>query len=148
MIYMNKPYFAKYLPVEGEIKEGDKVFHKGEILTAKSYDSWFTKWDFVEKSIPPVEYDKDCKKVKLFLCSRDIQVGDKIRNDRRGIIDAEITSFDSNGVTLTLKGGNLKYPFDTATNDECYKVIGEISNPDISKEQEFSEEEIKELDLI
>lgn len=62
-----KPYFAKYLPVEGEIKMGDKFRWiindsvQGEVHTCTT------------EGERPEKY----KKVKLFLCSRDIQVGDK-----------------------------------------------------------------------
>lgn len=84
---------------------------------------------------------------KLFLCSRDIQVGDKVNNDRRNIIGAEITSFDSNKTTLMLKGGNLKYKFDTAANAECFKVIGEIS-PDATWVTEWMEFDEEDIDII
>ena len=47
-----------------EIKEGDKVLYNDlDILTTDKFDSWFTKWDFVEKSIPPVKYINNCKKI-------------------------------------------------------------------------------------
>lgn len=60
-----KQYFAKYLPVEGEIKEGDTYRVKGteKILVANKY--------FKEMDQSLLE------KVKLFLCSRDIQAGDE-----------------------------------------------------------------------
>lgn len=47
-----KPYFAKYLPVEGEIKQGDKL-------------------DSVNGELPGSLH------LRLFLCSRDIQVGNR-----------------------------------------------------------------------
>lgn len=59
-----KQYFAKYLPVGGEIKEGDIVK------------------DFSRPTYPvpynPIHHKLEGKtKLKLFLCSRDIQVGDE-----------------------------------------------------------------------
>ena len=32
------------------LEEGDKVLFAGQILTLKQYDTWFNKWDFVEKA--------------------------------------------------------------------------------------------------
>jgi len=58
-------YFAKYLPVEGEI------------------DCWCHKIDAPDRhSCAYYNYENNCtkKKLKLFLCSRDIQVGDKYFN--------------------------------------------------------------------
>lgn len=92
-----KPYFAKYLPVEGEIKEGDMYWFNGS----------------------PTELRKDnndahgmcsCKKVKLFLCSRDIQIGDKVR-----------------WLTGNGEWGNSVVTGDPSKLIETYKVIGEIS---------------------
>lgn len=53
-----KPYFCKYLPVEGELQEGDTgITRDGRVLP---YD---------EIAVSSVIRTKDCKKVKLFLCS-------------------------------------------------------------------------------
>jgi hypothetical protein len=79
-----KQYFAKYLPVEGEIKEGDIVI------------------------------GMDGKKVKLFLCSRNIQVGDKVLDIRTNTWK-EVNN--SCGVEL----------YKQKPNDIQFKVIGEIS---------------------
>ncbi len=64
-------YFAKYLPVEGEIKEFDKVLNR---------DSGFIDtFGYDYRAIMTLEeMSEKLQKVKLFLCSRDIQVGDKI----------------------------------------------------------------------
>lgn len=80
-----KKYFAKYLPVEGEIKEGDKFWMKnvkrenslfkrikphpeyavleedGEHLTAKKINS----------ELAMTVYLKQCTKIELFLCSKE-----------------------------------------------------------------------------
>lgn len=62
-----KKYFTKYIPADGEIKEGDMVLDtlSGEIVCWWDGNNW----------------DKYDKKVKLFLCSRDIQVGDTVTHD-------------------------------------------------------------------
>ncbi len=48
-----------------DLKEGDKVLFAGQILTLKYYDSWFNKWEFVELSISPVEYQKFDAPIKV-----------------------------------------------------------------------------------
>lgn len=139
-----KKYFTKYLPVEREIKEGDKVLHKGEILTTSSYDSWFTKWDFVEKSIAPVDYETP-KLLKLFLCSRDIQVGDKVVTELP-IPELNINEFDKGTViSLGTRGFNVKSE-NITTHWGAYhtiKIIGEISTEAIWAEgMKFDENEV------
>jgi hypothetical protein len=58
---MSKPYFTKYLPVEGEIKDGDMYYNETVGKTLRCLcATGFTKGD---------------KLVKLFLCSRDFKVG-------------------------------------------------------------------------
>lgn len=65
-------YFAKYLPVEGKVKPKDKFKHgiNGRYLAIAS-----DGWNEQSKIFFP-EYFK----VKLFLCSRDIKVGDKFKS--------------------------------------------------------------------
>lgn len=88
-------HFAKYLPVEGEIKEGDNITNKNKLFTP-------TIW-----TADKADVNKDnIEKVKLFLCSRDIQVGDKV-----------IDSID--GKEYEVKSGFLP--------PEMVKAIGEIS---------------------
>jgi hypothetical protein len=49
---------------DSEIKDGDKVLYNNrDILTTLQFDTWFTKWDFVEKIIPPANYIRNCKKI-------------------------------------------------------------------------------------
>ncbi len=124
-----KTYFAKYLPVEGEIKEGDLYishFHKQPAVMDK-----INIWSF------PLQ------KVKLFLCSRDIQVGDKV-----------ITPYPTNSENI-INENNLQYfkeltiiPLNKVSNEGvwlgAYKVVGEISPETLSyvKEgQEFDEDD-------
>lgn len=55
-------YFAKYIPVEGEIKDANYYFHPSWGLTLCGEHS-----------------TKNGKLAKLFLCSRDIQIDDKVK---------------------------------------------------------------------
>jgi|SRR5581483_5516319 len=98
-----KPYFAKYLPVEGEIKEGDLVAN-----TASSglEHRWIARWDIKN-------YAPTTKKVKLFLCSRDIKVGDKVL----------LGSHQSPDEAKPLHPDD----FERGKHLGCYKVLGEIS---------------------
>lgn len=66
-----KQYFAKYLPVEGGIKIGDKFSLDGEILIAEDI-LYAPKTLNGEIKLLDTQKQLDArKKVKLFLCSRD-----------------------------------------------------------------------------
>lgn len=63
-------YFTKYLPVEGEINEGDKFLdHTDNLIKDAHIPEIYNN--------PHVPYFDGYKKVKLLLCSRDIQKTDK-----------------------------------------------------------------------
>lgn len=47
--------------------------------------------------------------------------GDWIHNSRLGLI-AEVSGFDSNGVTVLLEGGNTTHGSDTAAIEDCHKI--------------------------
>lgn len=47
------------------LKEGDKVLFAGQILTLGNFDTWWGIWTFVEKSYPPVEYQKFDPPIKV-----------------------------------------------------------------------------------
>lgn len=128
-----KDYFAKYLPVEGEIKEG--VYYKSK------------KYPHLKAKVATANWSKqildfyDVQKVKLFLCSRDIQVGDKVfiightLQEPLKIISIKngMVSFDTTYYII------LDQPV-----QDCFKVIGEIS-PDATWVKEgdtFDEGEI------
>jgi len=108
-------YFAKYLSVEEEIKEGDALLHDGTIL--------FTIEE-LPKSFVNLANERDDKKVKLFLCSRDIQVGDTFNS-------ANGTDFicEAIGEEKVYSVGGLHSSVETVGHDRfyAYKVIGEIS---------------------
>lgn len=120
-----KPYFAKYVPVEEEIKEGDLYScpHKGHAL----------KIDGLPLAHPPkmviCEYGQggalcpDCYKVKLFLCSRDFESGDRVQKS------------DSLSKYWDLESQN---DVRIAKEQGFFKVIGEIS-PDATWVKEGDE---------
>lgn len=121
-----KKYFAKYLPVEGKIKEGDLCIGEDEgglrIHECK-------KISYCEKI--------GCKKVKLFLCSRDIQVGDEYYNEQFEFTKYPNKSIADSSTEMVGENGS-------------YKVIGEIS-PDavwVKEGDKFDEDEVKESYII
>ncbi len=67
-------YFAKYLPVEGEIEPQAKVKSNGTIVTAIEKEGEGDTW--LTDGFP--KYVSNIQKVQLFLCSRDIQIGDRL----------------------------------------------------------------------
>lgn len=77
-----KKYFAKYLPVEGEIKEGDMFFDSRLGVCRRSFEA--TKinsvWVCWKGGITNLNFTEEHKKAELFLCSRDqtFNIGDKV----------------------------------------------------------------------
>lgn len=108
-----KPYVVKYLPVEGEIQEGDKAketypinprivevekFNKDGMIKAKGDNKWYS---------PEALY-----KVKMFLCSRNIRVGDTCKMFVRNTwMDYMITSTtDPSFIEDSIKDNTLLKP--------------------------------------
>ena len=110
---------AKYLPVEGEIKEGDKVmFPNGIIADMLSGTEVNGKLGYSIDAAQGVKKAKEAldsfigqeKKLKLFAVTHDIEVGDEVIskiNGRKSTIkvDQEIEIL----------------------KDICFKVLGELS---------------------
>lgn len=113
-----KKYFAKYLPVEGEIKEGDWVINPNKPLQRAYIQS------------DPI-YLKEYRKAKLFLCSRDIQVGDLVF----------ALNEEEAGNVVDLK--DLCY----WQSKKSYKIIGEIS-PEATWVKEGDEFEGEGIDFV
>jgi hypothetical protein len=114
-------YFAKYLPVEGEVTPGDYYFQpyqEGQIGIAN-------KDDYMEGA-----YMEDTK-AKLFLCSRDIHVGDEF--------------FYTPSQTWVKLTDSYREP----TPDD-FKRIGEVSpNATWVKEgDEFDDKDWKDADIM
>ena len=122
---MSKKYFTKYLPVEGEIKEGDKYScpHKGHGIDLGNGIPHKPKT--IICTYPHSGYTcKDCYKIKFFLCSRDIEPGDQVYSD-----------FDNGYLGIAKK----------KSEGFNFKMIGEIS-PEatwVKEGDEFDEGEIK-----
>lgn len=67
-----KKYFTKYLPVDGEPELGKMCFVNGKLdmYTEWHWREWIN-YDTFDKAHQPI------KAARLFLCSKDIQAGDK-----------------------------------------------------------------------
>lgn len=140
-----KPYFAKYIPVPGEIrriKGGMRAFDSNGVLQYIAED--------VQLKLLPNLYKK-YKCAALFLCSRDIKVGDKIRspqsgNGRTGFV------YSSNDISkeFTVVGNDTDRAWITEEKKyldkhASFKVIGLIS-PEatwVKEGDEFDEDEIQ-----
>lgn len=138
---MDNKYFTKYLPVKGEIYQMDMY-----------YDSELEQ--VLRANLPAENYAlSHLKKVKLFLCSRDIQVGDKyydnsIAGKRLFYTDAEnstSTSVEISPWEICDSEGLREY---LKKSPNSFKVIGEIS-PDVlsyvKEGQKYEEDEVAHI---
>jgi hypothetical protein len=131
-----KPYFCRYLPVEGEPQKGDKVIYPAG-------SDWTTDYDQAVK-----DATRACTpiKVKMFLCTRDIKPGDKIRGEYPSTIsfDVECLRDDKDSAVphwaVRRQDGNEYY----YAKQDSFKVIGEVSPEAIWVKEwdEFIEENI------
>jgi len=113
-------YFARFLPVLGEIKEGDKALNPSNKKVVK-----------VNVACLKHLVDDKWKKVKLFLCSRDIQIGDEYYNSIGYKVDH---TWDEEAIQ------DFKdFP------DNIFKVIGEISEDAIWVKEGDEFDEYKSL---
>lgn len=128
-------YFAKYLPVKGEVQDGDSFIDKRapDLRIAPGV---------AMKCIIGIEGEavNHAQKVGLFLCSRDIQIGDKVKwfdntNDPEDIVldESKYAWWTDHGVD---------------NKDRFFKVIGEISPGAvwIKEGDEFEEDAIRILE--
>lgn len=129
-----KPYFCKFLPVEGEIKEAERIYWKGKVYTHVPILSNFRDKTFGiiegEKQGTHIPWDEG-KPIKLFLCSRDIKVGDTIHDEDGGVYELNNSSY--------LEG------YKNRNCTHMFKVIGEIS-PEagwVKEGDEFDKDQIK-----
>ena len=132
-------YFTKYLPVEGEIeiKKKTPLVRPDGKFTFFNIDTPEKVKKFKESFEP-----KGYKPAKLFLCNRDIQIGDKITymDKYQGTLEASTIG----KYQFTDQDGGIHY---LHLGDEIYgfKVIGEIS-PEatwVKEGDEFEEEDVK-----
>jgi hypothetical protein len=122
-----KKYFVKYLPVKGEIKEAEVkdtwlITPKGlatfELRVHKDINTPTNKIR-VHNGKTYVDFlETELKIAKLFLCSKDIQVGDKVMSDfiRWKIVKNLHEALNKNQISLQ-----------EAKAKNFFKVIGEIS---------------------
>lgn len=110
-------YFTKWLPVEGVIEKGDTTIKDGI--------------RFYHHDISQSGLEEGHQKIKLFLCTRDIQVGDKVR------------TFQNPTAEWTL-GEINQYMYISGAVYSLFKVIGEISKDAIwvKEDMEFEEGDI------
>ena len=109
-----KQCFVKYLPVEGEIEEGDKWFDKNHnVIEARGPETG-------KKILIALANANNRKKAKLFLCSRDIKVGDKYWSE----ITNSYHICENEDDMEMLNSINDRYNKEA---EKRYKVIGEIS---------------------
>lgn len=121
-------YVAKYFPVDDEIKIGDLYMYRNSIPVKR----------LEKETIPGTE---DYKKAKLFLCSREISIGDK-----------DIWFIHASGEMEHIKEVKYEHQFDfmkelLKVGKDLLKVIGPIS-PYAGWVKEGDEFEFKDLDLI
>lgn len=134
-----KKYFTKYLPVEGEIKEIKDTWvitpsGLGQFeLRSHTTDLQPTSQIVVHTKNGYKSFNElDIKPIKLFLCSRDIQGGDRVADEK--------------GQNYYVDYGNISV---IGSKIQGYKVIGEIS-PDaiwVKEGDEFDENEIQFITL-
>lgn len=131
-------YFTKYIPVEDEVKEGDRV----------RFFTPFRRYIGLVKDGKIIVFDKKksyemsnvlYKKVKLFLCSNDIHVGDEIvpiSNWKCPISFKPVKVYTH----APLRGSHII--FNNKLSKFYMKVIGEISTPDLKENLEIDEKDI------
>jgi len=132
----NKIYFSEYLPVEGDIKRGsNQLIWKEGIFSPVSIDK-------MPKSTNEIAYQREgYRVVKLFLCSRDIQVGDKVCDVNDNSIFADVVGVNGTKIYAKLDGKACILH----NTGGIMKIIGEIS-PDatwVTRGMKFDETEIQ-----
>lgn len=143
-------YFAKFLPVEGEIKEGDycydKYFGFGKAIMDGELCFHIPREGNIGSITTPISRNLDDKRpYKLFLCSRDIQSGDKAYQEFGDKTISEEYDFPKVFDNWTWAYKN-SVPNHTVHIDNLFKVIGEISKDAIwvKEGDELNEEQIEE----
>lgn len=161
-----KKYFVKYLFVEGEIKEGDYFKttegallkcsgREGEIVYGpkNGFIGTFAKEQYTPYKMGNSGYYRNQILFihNLFLCSRDIQVGERmycettrrygkaatVKRDKKNVITYISILYEDKPEQKT--GWGI-FP------DTALKVIGEIITPGIKEGQEYNENQVKVID--
>lgn len=121
-----KNYYCKYLPVEGEPKEGDITLLAGEVAPYNK---------IVPIGLKAANSQLKYQKVKLFLCSRDVKIGDKL--------------YPLEGAEDQNEGAEMTCLQDVAVfkRNKAFKVIGEIS-PDAKWVKEGDEFDLTDFNPL
>lgn len=143
---MSKKYFVKYLPVDGKVEAGDMcMYYCSDGIQVARYTYEKKGQLYIIHGDIRIEYNGE-KKAKLFLCSRDIQVGDKniwLIVDNLLFKGVTAAKLNEHGVLCTTIENAKDTPIDINPGD--FKSIGEIS-PDvvwINEREEFDENQIE-----
>lgn len=132
-------YFAKYLPVEGDVRSIKFIQYQDKIWGKHNISSNFPDKLFIipigGEGIGTSAFISECKGVEMFLCSRDIKVGDKVINPDT-LIEEELTQeiWDYFHATQSMW-----------KSQPYFKVVGKISPdalPYVKECQEFDEDQI------
>lgn len=128
-------YFTKYLPVEGEIEEGDFLIEiNTKVPLTYIKEDMFKNDGGNELILPNWKERFKFQKQKLVLCSRDIQVGDSVFTD---------DPFWPQNITFTYEQVNKE--MNEPDKSRTFKVIGEVSPNAIwvKEGMEFSDEDVR-----
>ncbi len=132
-----RKYFTKYLPVEGEIFQNNQFLFKGNLYKAGQIDQDRIE-DFNHDKTFPLS---QCKKVKLFLCTSEIKVGDSYFWSQN-LSEIRIAKSIENGFVST---GQEATSMHTPVTNGNFKVLGEVS-PEavwVTDRMEFNEHEVR-----
>lgn len=136
-----KPYFAKWLPVEGDIKEGDTFIDRGLGACVLGKDGWI-EW---KGGTTNLSVGEEHKKHILFICSRKIRFGRGIYH-MHSSVEYECSSRHTGLGTVNLNRiGEPNHPNNGSVQEtECYQVVGKVSIEAkwVKEDSEFDEEEI------
>jgi hypothetical protein len=160
-----KLYFASYLGVHGEIKEGDLFLRDSkpsihQFLGIKSGN--LGKYKIIQgytgeegkKYEGHIVNHINCPKVKLYICSRDIKAGDSVRfRLAANAVEKELKCVDDfmdvnihgdDMKTVVLEDGDFKVYTTPDRTNQCYKIIGLVSPNAIwvKHGDEFDKEEL------
>jgi hypothetical protein len=154
-------YFAKLLPYDGDLKEGDKCLHpeygigifKGRDASGNiAWDSMhLTDDNYPEPKKEEINFDEKCdnlKPVKLFLCTHDVVVG----SDNCAAMPYHLLSLRKEIIgedNDTVPQWKINLPEANAvvfwTKEETFKVIGAISATAIwvNDNDEFGDDDVE-----
>lgn len=139
-----KKYFAIYCPIEGEIEENDKAFwniQTNRVFAPKLDDKNIDYW----KKLLKMANKSNHKPAKLFLCTRDIQVGNEAYYKGAKAAQGPVTQIDLDSNTLWINNAPV-----TLSNYYPVKsdIIGEISPDALSYVKEWDEFDEDEVHVV